>query len=87
MIHAVVRSGGVQLTDPLPKEWIEGQAVSIEAIDPNEASDDQIRDDFAMLQELCSTSDPDDEAALEIALRIADESAKDSVRRQMGLNW
>ena len=85
MVRAVINRGEVQPVDPLPDDWLEGQALKIEAADEREPSAAEIQRDFTLLANLCSSSEPDDEERLEQALAEARRMAKDQMRREMGI--
>jgi len=86
MIHAVVRDGGIRLAEPLPADWPEGQPLQIDKYEEREPTADEIKRDFALLNDLCADNDRADEELLERALQEADRIAKDQVRREMGLS-
>lgn len=85
MIHAIVDGREVRLTEPIPPEWREGQALRIDAFDEGEPTAEEIARDFAMLEELCAAGDPEDDERLQRALDEADREAKECMRREMGL--
>jgi hypothetical protein len=85
MVRAIISRGGVQPVDPLPEDWLEGQALRIEKADERELSTAEIQRDFAVLASLCSNSEPAAEEQLERALTEARQTAKDQVRHSMGI--
>lgn len=85
MLKAIVSHGQIHPLEPLPADWQEGQALRVEKADDSEVSVDDIDRDFAVLQELCETSDAADEEQLQRALQEARRQAKEQVRRDMGL--
>jgi hypothetical protein len=85
MVKAVVRGGEIRPLDPLPAEWPEGQPVRVEKADEGEPTVADIDRDFALLTQLCGSSESADEERLELALREARRQAKEQVRRHMGL--
>jgi hypothetical protein len=60
MIKAIFKHGAVQLIEPLPPEWEDGQLLVVKSED--EYVDDMTREeidaDFAEIVEDCSTIDP-----------------------------
>jgi len=85
MVRAVVRSGEIRPLEPLPADWQEGQPLRVDKADDGEMTADEVDRDFAVLAELCETSEPEDEEQLEQKLLEARRQAKELVRRQMGL--
>jgi hypothetical protein len=85
MLKAVVNHGEIRPLEPLPPDWHEGQCLRVEKEDNGEMSIEDIDRDFALLARLCASSDADDEAILERALREARLQSRDQVRRQMEL--
>ena len=85
MVRAVVNRGEIRPLEPLPLDWQEGQALRVEKMDETETPVEEIDSDFAVLANLCETSEPADETRLEQALQEARHQAKEQVRRHMGL--
>ncbi len=85
MVRAVVKSGEIQPLEPLPSDWQEGKPLSVEKAEDGEITANEIDRDFAILEQLCANSDPEDEAQLEQKLLEARRQAKELVRRQMEL--
>ena len=85
MVRAVVKDGEIQPLEPLPADWQEGQRLRIDKADDGEMTVEEIDRDFALLEKLCETSQPEDEELLEQRLLEARRQAKEQVRRQMGL--
>jgi hypothetical protein len=85
MLRAIVSHGEIRPLEPLPDDWQEGQSLRVEKADDGEARVEEIDRDFAVLTNLCETSEPADEERLERALQEARRQAKEQVRRQMGL--
>ena len=83
---AVYQDGEIRPLEPLPVAWQDGQRLRVECADDDEATQEQIDRDFALLESLCADSDPADEARLSLALHEARQQSKDQVRRQMGLS-
>ena len=86
MVRAEVNRGEVRPLEPLPVDWQEGQELCIDKMDDAELTLEEIDRHYANLADLCSTSDPEDEERLELALATAKREAKEQVRRQMGLS-
>jgi hypothetical protein len=86
MVKAVISHGEIRPLEPLPADWREGQPLRIEKADETDMTVEEIDRDFAVLGELCSTSELADEVQLEQALEDAHRQAKEQVRRQMGLS-
>jgi hypothetical protein len=85
MVKAVVEHGTVRPLEPLPPEWRDGQELKIEPSDIREMSAEEIERDFKILESLCASSESADEVQLEHALRESDRTAKELVRREMGI--
>jgi hypothetical protein len=85
MVRAVVSRGAIRPLEPLPADWQEGQRLRVEKAEDGEMSVEEIDRDFAVLANLCRTSEPAEEEQLERALQQAHLQAKEQVRRQMGL--
>jgi hypothetical protein len=85
MLKAVVSGGAICPLEPLPADWPEGQPLRVEKADDRETSLEEIDRDFAVLANLCDSSDPADEEQLERVLQDARCQAKEQVRRHMGL--
>jgi hypothetical protein len=85
MVRAVVSGGEIRPLEPLPADWQEGQSLRIEKADDVEMPVAQIDRDFAVLANLCETSEPAEEEQLECALQETHRQAKAQVRRHMGL--
>jgi hypothetical protein len=85
MLKAIVSRGEIRPLEPLPVDWQEGQRLCVDKADDGEAPVDEIDRDFAVLANLCETSEPADEEQLERALQEAHRQAKEQVRRHMGL--
>lgn len=86
IVKAVVNHGAIRSLEPLPGDWREGQALSVEKLEVGDISVEEIDRDFALLAKLCSASDVADEALMQHALDDANRQAKEHVRRQMGLS-
>ncbi len=84
MIRAILKNGTIQPLDPIPRDWPDGVALHVDAAEP---SDDVESIDrwYAEVNALAAQIDPRDMARLEAALREADDQAKMTVRREMGL--
>ena len=85
MVRAVVSHGEIRPLEPLPADWQEGQRLRVEKAEDGEMSVEEIDRDFAVLANLCETSEPAEEERLERALQQAHLQAKEQVRRHMGL--
>ena len=85
MVKAVISQGEIRPLEPLPADWREGQPLRIEKADDGEPAVAEIDRDFAVLANLCETSELADEERLERALQDAHRQAKEQVRRHMGL--
>jgi hypothetical protein len=86
MVKAVISHGEIRPLEPLPADWKDGQQLRVEKADDGDVPIDEIDRDFAVLANLCATSEPADEDQLERALGDARREAKEQVRRQMGLS-
>ena len=86
MVNAIVRSGEIRPLEPLPADWREGQPLRIEKAEDDLVSAEEIDRDFAILAEMCETSEIADEEQLNRALLEARRQSKDHVRVQMGLS-
>ena len=84
-MKAVVNGGEIRPLEPLPADWQDGQPLRVEKADAGEMSLEDIDRDFAVLERLCATSESADEERLEHALDDARRTAKEQVRRHMGL--
>jgi len=85
MVKAIVSRGEIRPLEPLPPDWQEGQPLRVEKSDDGETPLDEIDHDFALLANLCATSEPADEGQLDASLQEAHRQAKEQVRRQMEL--
>ena len=86
MLIAVLQHGEIRPLEPLPADWQEGRRLRVESLDDNEATPEEIDQDFTLLASLCADSDPADEERLSQVLHDARQQAKEQVRRQMGLS-
>lgn len=85
MPRAVLKNGVIYPVDPLPPEWIDGKELWIEEShepDANLQGEDHWLDE---LDAMVAENDPEDFKKLEEALRVADQEAKEWMRREMGL--
>lgn len=85
MIRATVCDGDIQLIDPLPDGWVNGQELFVEAAEPKVVEDD-LDAWLAELNELAAQIPPEDFERLDRALKEADVIAKEQVRKEMGLD-
>jgi hypothetical protein len=85
VIKAVMTHGHIYPIEPLPADWQEGQHLLVEKEQESATSIQLIDQDFEQLDELCSTSDPVNEAILDQLLQQARLQAKEQVRRRMGI--
>ena len=83
MIRAIFQGGVILPTEPVPSDWKDGQSLSIDAMEADDIED--IDREFAILDELCSRNDPEDERRLLAAVAEAKAASKSQVRREMGL--
>lgn len=83
MPRAILKNGVIYPVDPLPAEWVDGQDLLVEAVQPDPPPADDLW--LEALDAMVACNDPEDLARLEAALREADEIAKAQVRRDMGL--
>jgi hypothetical protein len=86
LIRAVVEEGRLRPLDPLPSEWREGQAVSLEVSAPVDRGLEEL-DVWA--QELAQLGpalyEPGEREQVERTMALADLSAKVQVRSEMGI--
>ena len=80
MLDAVVNRGEIRPLEPLPADWQEGQRLRVEKSEEENTPIEEIDRDFAELNVLCESSDPEDELQLERALREMRDEAKERVR-------
>jgi hypothetical protein len=85
VLKAMVSQGQIRPLEPLPADWCEGQPLRIEKADDIEIPVEEIDVDFAILEKLCSDSEPADEDQLDRALHDAHRQAKEQVRHHLGL--
>ncbi len=87
MIKGVLRAGAIQLLDPVPSDWPDGQEVAIEPV-WGEPSDDP-GDIDRWYEELTALGfahyEPGEREQVYALLAEADDQAKELVRREMGL--
>lgn len=86
MVKAVVSHGQIRPLEPLPSDWHEGQPLRIDRADESVSSVEAINRDFALLDQLCATSDSENEQLLDQALHQAKQQSKEQVGRHMGLS-
>lgn len=86
MIRAILKNGVIQPIDPLPPDWQEGQELSIDSL-PNGSDDPEaIRRWADELRRRAAEVPEEDHARVAELLAEQDRIAKDSVRKQMGLD-
>lgn len=83
MPRAVLKNGVICPLENLPSDWSEGQELNVEAI--GEVNSQDIDSWYSQLEEMVANNDPKDFERIESSLRIADQQAKEIVRKQMGL--
>jgi hypothetical protein len=85
MPRAVLKNGVIYPVDPLPPEWEDGQELWVE--EPHEPGESLQGEDHWLdeLDAMVAENDPEDFKTLEEALRVADQEAKEWMRREMGL--
>jgi hypothetical protein len=85
MIRAILKKGKIEPLDELPGYWHDGQELIVEGCAP---SDDpaEIRKWHKKLQALSAQIAPEDHKRMAAALAEQDRQAKESMRREMGLN-
>lgn len=90
MIRAVLRDGIIYPVDPVPAEWAEGQPLSVEQMaqmdDDAPEDPEELKRWYEDLKSTLDTlDDPEDHKRIQAAMEEADRSAKEWVRREMGL--
>ncbi len=85
MVKAIISQGLIRPLEPLPIEWKDGKEVWIDAEPDDDATPDEIARDFAELEEMCATNDPEDEARIAQAILELRHQGKETGRRKMGL--
>ena len=85
MPRAILRNGVIYPLDPLPPDWADGKELRVEETDDAVAEPDDDEKWFQQLEAAVQQIDPRDIARLEAALKEADEQAKATMRREMGL--
>jgi hypothetical protein len=85
MIRAVLKKGKIQPLDELPEHWREGQELIVEGCEP---SDDRavIKKWHEELVALSAQIPAEDHRRLAAAVAEQDRQAKQSMRREMGLD-
>ncbi len=84
MVKAVLRRGAIEPLSPLPSDWAEGQELVI-AEARAEAKNENLAAWSREIDELSAQMSKDDFDRVDRAIAQADQEAKDSVKRQMGL--
>lgn len=84
MIRAIIRQGHIEPLDQLPKEWSEGQEVTVEIRD-GQMSDREILKWHAEWKADCQDFSEADQAELDNALREIRQQGKEQMRKEMGL--
>lgn len=85
MPRAILQQGQIRPLEPLPKDWQDGQPLWVDKAEDGALSIEQIDQDFAKLEVLCSTNDPLEDQKLVDAVQQARKQAKEQVRREMGI--
>ena len=85
MIRAILKKGKIEPLDALPAHWHDGQELTVEGSEP---SDDpaEIKRWYKKLLALSAQIPVEDHKRMSAALAEQDRQAKESVRREMGLN-
>ena len=84
MPKAILKNGVILPLEPVPAEWADGRELRVEAVveDDDESDFDAWLSD---LQALVGGNHAPDFIQIEQALLLADEQAKNLVRKEMGL--
>jgi hypothetical protein len=82
VVKAVISRGEIRVLEPLPADWHEGQRLRIEKADDADPSIEEIDRDFALLAQLCASSDPADEERLERALHEARRQSTHGLKQE-----
>jgi hypothetical protein len=80
MLKAVIDRGAILPLEPLPADWGEGQELLVDKFEEELMTPDEIKQGFAILNEMCADNDPADEELLERVLQEADRIAKAQIR-------
>src|SRR5437870_2575742 len=85
MIRAILKKGKIEPLEKLPGNWHDGQELIVEGGEP---SDDpaEIRKWHEKLLALSAQIPAEDHKRMAAALAEQDQEAKESMRREMGLN-
>jgi hypothetical protein len=85
MIRAILKKGKIEPLDELPGYWRDGQELIVEGCEP---SDDpaEIKKWHEKLLALSAQIPAEDHRRMAAALAEQDRQAKESMRREMGLN-
>jgi hypothetical protein len=85
MIRAILKKGKIEPLEALPENWRDGQEL---VVDGGEPSDDpvEIKRWYKKLQALSAQIPAEDHKRMAAALAEQDRIAKESTRREMGLN-
>ena len=85
MIRAILKKGKIEPLDELPGHWRDGQELTVEGCAP---SDDpaEIKKWHDKLLTLSAQIPAEDHKRMAAALAEQDRQAKESMRREMGLN-
>lgn len=85
MVRAIIRSGEIRAMDPLPRDWREGQRVTIE-VEEADAMMPDASEWYREVQEGSSRVAAQDHECFEAAVREIRREAKDQMRHEMGLD-
>ena len=85
MIRAILKKGKIEPLDALPTHWRDGQELTVEGSEP---SDDpaEIKKWHEKLLALSAQIPAEDHKRMADAVAEQDRQAKESMRREMGLN-
>jgi hypothetical protein len=85
MIRAILKKGKIEPVEALPANWRDGQELTVEGGEP---SDDPvvIKKWYEKLLALSAEIPAEDHKRMAAALAEQDRLAKESMRREMGLN-
>ncbi len=84
-IKAVIHDGQIQPLEPLPKEWIDGQALVVEGPEA-ETTKAEIEQWAKELEESTARIPPEEHERFERAAEENERESKDYVRREWGLS-
>jgi hypothetical protein len=85
MTRAVLKDGKIEPLDPLPPDWRDGEALSVERVADRDPTPEELDAWAKEMDALCADSTPEDEARLQAAIEEHRQEAKAWMRRRMGL--